>query len=84
MEWISFFEKQPKDGQKIWYYGPMIGVWAGKYMYFPNDSYSPHIILCRESPGIVDRMDAPWWMFDDGLMDRPEKPEQPYPADYPS
>ena len=49
MEWNSFFEKQPEDGQDIWYYGPMIGVWSGKYNYSPNDPVSPHIMYraCR-------------------------------------
>ena len=83
MEWISFFEKQPEDGQDIWYYGPMIGVWSGKYNYSPDDPVSPHIMYCSESFGVVDRMDAPWWMVDDGVMVRPQRPSQQYPADYP-
>jgi hypothetical protein len=84
MEWISFFERQPEDGQGIWYYGQHIGVWSGEYVYSPNDPVSPHIMLCHESIGIVDRMDAPWWMLDDGKMDSPEKPSRPVPPDYPS
>ena len=83
-QWISFFEKQPEDGQGIWYYGHKIGVWCGEYVYFPDDPASPHIMLCHESPGVVDRMDAPWWMIDDGEMVRPTKPSRPVPPDYPS
>ena len=32
---------------------------------------------------IVDRMDAPWWMPDEG-QEKPKKPEIDYPKDYPS
>jgi hypothetical protein len=84
MEWLSFFDRQPENGQGIWYYGEHIGVWAGEYVYSPNDPVSPHIMLCHESPGVVDRMDAPWWMLDDGVMSRPDKPEKDYPEDYPN
>jgi len=84
MEWISFFEKRPEHGQRIWYYGEYIGVWAGEYSYCENDPYSPHLIYCHESPGVVDRMDAPWWMPDDGMMNRPIKPTKDYPEDYPN
>jgi hypothetical protein len=84
MEWISFFDRQPEDGQGIWYYGQHIGVWAGEYRYCPTDKYSHHIMHCHESIGVVDRMDAPWWMLDDGKMNRPEKPSRLVPPDYPS
>ena len=85
MEWISFFgPRRPINGQKIYYFGEYIGVWRGEYAYSPNDPVSPHIMLCHESPGIVDRMDAPWWMLDDGKMTRPEKRSRPVPPDYPS
>jgi len=50
MEWISFFDRQPEDGQGIWYYGQHIGVWAGEYRYCPTDKYSHHIMHCHESP----------------------------------
>jgi hypothetical protein len=79
VNWISFFDRQPEDGQKIWYYGKYIGVWVGIYHYSPNDPVSPHIIVCDEAPGVVDRMDAPWWM-----SYRPNKPATDYPEDYPS
>ena len=98
MEWISFFDRQPADGQKIWYYGEPIGVWKGEYKYSPDDPYSPHLMICGERDeethkvlseyGLenlsmtVDRMDAPWWMPDDG-QDKPTKPSKEYPDDYP-
>jgi len=83
VQWISFFEKQPEHGQGIWYYGECIGVWAGKYIYDPNDPVSHHLMICDESPGVVDRMDAPYWQPRFGQT-KPEKPSQPYPKDYPS
>lgn len=83
MEWISFFEKQPYDDQQIFYYGEYLGVWAGRYKYDPDDLCSPHTIICSESPGNCDRMDAPWWMPRFSGMNKPDKPEQPYPKDYP-
>ena len=83
MEWISFFEQQPEDGQLIYYYGEYIGVWAGQYIYSPNDPVSPHILICKESPGLVDRMDAPWWMPYEG-QPKPQRPETDYPQDYPA
>jgi hypothetical protein len=84
MKWISFFDRQPEHGQGIWYYGEHIGVWAGEYSYCENDPFSPHRIFCHEAPGVVDRMDAPWWMLDDGKMQRPEKPTEKYPKNYPA
>jgi hypothetical protein len=84
MEWISFFgPRRPINGQKIIYYGEMLGVWRGTYRYLPDDSWSPHMIDCRESAGACDRMDAPWWMPDEG-QDKPEPPAQAYPDDYPN
>lgn len=83
MEWISFFEKQPVDGQSIYYYGHNIGVWQGKYNLDWNDPVSPHRMICSEALGVVDRMDAPWWMPNDRMMSRPQKPTTPYPPDYP-
>ena len=84
MDWISFFERQPEDGDKIWYYGPYIGVWRGEYHYVPNDPISHHNIHSTECAGFCDRMDAPWWMPDDGKTKRPSIPEKAYPEDYPN
>ena len=82
-QWISFFERQPENGQGIWYYGQHIGVWSGEYRYYPEDPVSHHIMLCHESYGFVDRMDAPWWMPDEG-QSKPQRPEKDYPDGYPS
>lgn len=99
MEWISFFgPRRPINGQKIFYYGEPIGVWKGTYSLDYNDPVSPHRMICGEKneetsevlekyglanmPMTVDRMDAPWWMPDDG-QEKPPKPNQPYPKDYP-
>lgn len=100
MEWLSYFGyRRPINGQKIFYYGPSIGVWRGKYRYSPNDPYCEHLMVCGERDketdealapyGLdkmemtVDRMDAPWWMPDEG-QDKPAPPSEPYPKDYPS
>ena len=50
MEWISFFDRQPEDGQKIWYYGKYIGVWVGIYHYSPNDPVSPILLYVTRLP----------------------------------
>ena len=84
IEWKSFFTELPKHGQSIFYYGECIGVWAGRYEYHPDDPVSPHLMFCGETYGVVDRMDAPWWMPCEEHMWKPEKPEQAYPEDYPS
>lgn len=84
MEWISFHgPRRPINGQKIIYYGEPIGVWRGEYRYSPEDPVSHHLILCHESYGFVDRMDAPWWMPDEG-QPKPPPPKEHYPKDYPS
>jgi len=75
MNWIKFKDQLPKDGQSIWYYGEYIGVWRGTYRYTPSDAWSPHIIHCSETFGIVDRMDAPYWIaYNEGSV-RPDPPE---------
>jgi hypothetical protein len=83
MEWISFFDKRPQHGQTIFYYGERIGVWLGTYEYHHDDIVSPHLMFCEESCGVVDRMDAPWWMPYENQT-KPEKPSSPYPKDYPN
>jgi hypothetical protein len=81
-DWISFFDRLPEVGQAIYYYGQPTGVWRGRYTYSPDDPVSPHIIHCDESPGVVDRMDAPWWQPFDG-QPKPAAPMSEYPTDYP-
>lgn len=86
MEWISFHgPRRPINGQKIIYYGEPIGVWRGRYVIDRDDAFCEHLIFCCEGTigGVVDYMDAPWWMPDEG-QPKPPPPEQPYPPDYPS
>ncbi len=84
MEWISFFgPRRPINGQKVYYFGPCIGVWQGRYEIHRSDPVSEHILICEESPGVVDRMDAPWWMPYEG-QPKPDRPVTDYPKDYPS
>lgn len=94
-----FGYRRPINGQKIWYYGEAIGVWRGTYKLDRNDPICEHLILCGEKNEetcevlkeygldkltmMVDCMDAPWWMPDEG-QDRPAPPSEPYPKDYPS
>jgi hypothetical protein len=61
MEWISFFDRKPTDGQTIYYYGKYIGVWRGRYNYSPNDPVSPHLFFCS-THGIAGRVNAPWML----------------------
>lgn len=81
-DWISFFARQPEVGQDIYYYGEPIGVWRGTYSYSEDDPVSPHLIHCAESPGVVDRMDAPWWQPYVG-QPKPAAPTSDFPDDYP-
>jgi len=87
MEWLSFFgPRRPINGQKIIYYGEPIGVWRGTYKVDRSDLYCEHLIFCGEGTikGVVDRMDAPWWMPYEEGMTKPEKPSRIIPPDYPS
>mgnify|MGYP003347272676 FL=1 len=84
MEWISFFgPRRPINGQKVYYFGPHIGAWKGRYEIHLDDLVSPHLLFCEESAGVVDRMDAPWWMPYEEGMTKPEKPARIIPEDYP-
>ena len=73
----------PIDGQKVIYYGEPIGVWRGTYKRNRGYDYCEHLLICGESAGIVDRMDAPWWMPDEG-QEKPQRPEKDYPDGYPA
>lgn len=93
-----FGYRRPINGQKIIYYGEAIGVWRGKYKIDRNDPYCEHLIICGEKNEetnevlkeygldkltmMVDRMDAPWWMPDEG-QEKPAPPKEEYPPDYP-
>jgi len=70
--WIDAMTKLPQHGQKVWYYGPHVGLWRGRYEYHADALASPHLFLCEESPGVCDRMDAPCWM--PATDERPKPP----------
>lgn len=61
--WINAMHTLPANGQRVWYYGVHLGVWRGRYEFHPDALSSPHLFICEESPGVCDRMDAPWWML---------------------
>ena len=47
MEWLSFFGyRRPINGQKVYYFGPDIGVWRGRYEIHRDDPVSEHILIC--------------------------------------
>lgn len=72
--WNDAMTTLPEHGQQVWYFGPMLGVWRGHYEFHADDMCSPHLFICGESPGVCDRMDAPYWMpYADG-QDRPDPP----------
>lgn len=73
MGWISAMETLPQHGQEVWYYGEYLGVWRGHYEFHADALASPHLFICGESPGVCDRMDAPWWMPASG--ERPSPPD---------
>lgn len=76
MGWVNAMESLPQQGQEVWYYGPYLGVWRGRYEFHADALASPHLFICGESPGVCDRMDAPWWMpLDDSWP--PERPAPP-------
>lgn len=87
MIWISFFpgkdyHRMPVDRQKVIYYGESIGVWRGIYVRNRGYDYCDHLLICNEG-GVCDRIDAPWWMPDEG-QEKPQPPAKPYPDGYPS
>lgn len=77
MIWIDHDEMKrlPINGQEVWYFGPMIGVWRGRYEIHWDAQCSPHLFICSESPGVVDRMDATHWMPYESGSERPPAPD---------
>lgn len=59
LEWHHAQDSLPRDGQEVYYFGPDIGIWVGRYKYAPNDRFSHHLFVSNF--GVVDRMDAPYW-----------------------
>jgi hypothetical protein len=64
MEWNSSHNNPPKVGQKVYYFGPHIGIWIGCYKYEEqtvNDiRLCPHIFYGEG--GYVDADDVPYWL----------------------
>lgn len=70
MEWNNSHKNPPEVGQKIYYFGPNIGIGIGHYSYKEHtlypDSEDP-IQLCPHlfenvHWGLVDACDAPFWL----------------------
>lgn len=75
MEWNNSHKNPPSVGQKVYYFGPNIGIGIGHYKYekqvikskFGNQDIElcPHIFT-NVSFGVVDACDAPFWLpFDE-------------------
>ena len=70
MEWNNSHKNPPKNGEKIYYFGPHIGIGIGYYKYEERtifqDTKNP-IELCPHTFknvdfGFVDACDAPFWL----------------------
>jgi hypothetical protein len=64
MEWNDSHKNPPEVGQKIYYFGPNIGIGIGHYTYedrkFDNIELCPHVFT-NTGWGVVDACDAPFW-----------------------
>lgn len=75
-EWREVHSDPPEQGQKIWYFGPNIGLHIGHYEYRENGIKRPdgtEIPLCPHLIknvrfGLVDGCDAPHWIPYDAEM----------------
>lgn len=69
MEWNDSHKNPPKNGDKVYYFGPNIGIWVGHYKYDENQHLMlddgkkvplcPHLFI---GAGVVDACDAPFWL----------------------
>lgn len=85
MIWVKCRERMPINGQRVWYYGPHIGVWRGKFVIDKSEEgkcmarkygLPVDLFVCGETLGVVDSDDAPYWMpYEDG-SERPAEPEE--------
>lgn len=71
MEWNDSHKNPPELNQKIYYFGPNIGIGIGTYGYeertIKSEFGNPDIQLCPHifmnlNWGIVDACDAPYWL----------------------
>ena len=68
-KWRNSHKNPPKVGEKIYYYGPEIGLWVGHYKYkervIKSKKVNPDVHLCPHifysDAGVVDACDAPFW-----------------------
>ena len=42
MEWNNSHKNPPQSGQKVYYFGPNIGLWIGHYSYEDERSFTPY------------------------------------------
>ena len=65
MEWNNSHKNPPKDGEKIYYFGPHIGIGIGHYKYEERNmsgmELCPHTFKNVDF-GFVDACDAPYWL----------------------
>ena len=68
MEWNNSHKNPPEVGQKIYYFGPNIGIGIGTYRYEEHSikhlgkvvELCPHVFY-NTTLGVVDACDAPFW-----------------------
>lgn len=65
MEWNNSHKNPPESGQKVYYFGPNIGIGIGFYKYKESNIHGmelcPHIFE-NVKWGVVDACDAPFWL----------------------
>ena len=42
MEWNNSHKNPPEIGQKVYYFGPNIGLWIGNYSFIEERSFNPY------------------------------------------
>ena len=70
MEWNNSHKNPPEQGQKIYYFGPNIGIGIGHYSYDADQHIMTNkgrVDLCPHLFknivfGLVDACDAPFWI----------------------
>lgn len=70
MDWNNSHNNPPENGQKVYYFGPHIGIWVGTYQHKINGvntnkgyvELCPHLFYCDDGFGVVDACDAPFWL----------------------
>ena len=85
MQLVERKVRLPINGQRVWYYGPHIGVWRGKFEIDKSEEgramarkfgVPTDLFVCDEALGWVDSDDAPYWMPYEEGSERPEKPQE--------